>query len=83
VEREVGQPLDVIDEPGITAAVGDTPVLVVHDRDDRFIAFEQGQRLRSALPAAKLHETSGLGHGRLLADRGVITRILDFVSDGA
>ncbi|WP_052367878.1 alpha/beta hydrolase [Algiphilus aromaticivorans] len=83
VEREVGHPLDAIEAAELAPAMGDTPVLLVHDRFDRRIPYEHAQRLRAGLSRAQLHETRGLGHQRLLADAGVIARVLEFLDQHA
>jgi pimeloyl-ACP methyl ester carboxylesterase len=54
------------------------PVLVVHDRDDARIPFEQGADLARLLQASELVETSGLGHRGPLDEPAVTGRIADF-----
>lgn len=83
VEHEVGHPLDVIEAAELAPAMGDTPVLLVHDRFDQRIPYEHAQRLYAGLHSAQLHETRGLGHQRLLADAGVIARVLEFLDQCA
>ena len=57
-----------------------TPLLVLHDRHDREVAFDHGRKLASLWPDAELVPTEGLGHRRVLRDPGVVesaTRFLD------
>jgi pimeloyl-ACP methyl ester carboxylesterase len=61
----------------------DAALLVIHDRDDREVAFAHADRLAAAWPGARLWPTSGLGHRRILRDPGVIAGTLEFVRDGA
>ena len=54
--------------------------LVVHDRDDRIVAWTQGARVARLWPGARLLSTDGLGHGRILADEQVARTAAEFVS---
>jgi len=49
----------------------EAPLLVIHDRSDRQAPFSHGQRTREAWVNARLHETEGLGHMRILRNEGV------------
>lgn len=49
-------------------------LLVIHDRGDKEVPFEDGVELTAAWPKAQLVETTGLGHMRILKDAGVIER---------
>src|SRR5262249_33884953 len=60
----------------------DAALLVVHDRDDREVAFVHAERLVAIWRNATLHATSGLGHRRILRDDAVIAEILEFVRHG-
>lgn len=55
------------------------PVLVVHDREDREVPFEDGASLAHAARVGHLHVTSGLGHNRILRDESVVDTVVDFV----
>ena len=59
-----------------------TPVLVVHDRDDREVPYASADRIVRAWPSATLVATSGLGHRRLLRDPDVIRRVVAFAASG-
>jgi pimeloyl-ACP methyl ester carboxylesterase len=65
-------------EPRAVAPRLRLPALVVHDRGDRINAFADGQAYAGAIQGAQLLATEGLGHRRILADEGVIARILAF-----
>ncbi len=56
-----------------------TPVLVIHDRRDRQVAFDSVADHLHAIPHAVVHETDGLGHNRILADEGVRAAGVDFI----
>ena len=55
------------------------PALIVHDRDDQLIRFEEGARIARAWPGAELIETRGLGHTRILRDAGVVEAAVRFI----
>lgn len=59
------------------------PLMVVHDRDDGEVPWEDGSRLASAWPGARLITTRGLGHRRVLRDPAIVAAAVDFLSSGA
>mgnify|MGYP001014279981 CR=1 FL=1 len=58
-------------------------ILIVHDRDDRIVSFEQAQELAWRTNGSILHATEGLGHNRVLRNDAVIARVVAFVSGEA
>lgn len=56
------------------------PLLVIHDRNDRQAPFSHGQRTRDTWPDARLHETEGLGHMRILRNEGVAKVATEFLA---
>jgi pimeloyl-ACP methyl ester carboxylesterase len=61
-------------------AKDERPLLVVHDSEDSETPFEGGRRLAAAWENGRLHETSGLGHRRILRDRDVVAEVVSFVA---
>jgi pimeloyl-ACP methyl ester carboxylesterase len=57
------------------------PALVIHDREDKEVRWEDGAAIAGAWPAARLVTTQGLGHRRILRDATVIDHIAGFVND--
>jgi pimeloyl-ACP methyl ester carboxylesterase len=57
-----------------------SPTLLIHDANDRSVPLALSRELASAWAGALLHETNGLGHGRVLDDPAVTERIAAFVS---
>jgi len=57
--------------PRVSAAT-----LIVHDREDRINRFADAEAYRAAIPGARLLETSGLGHTRLLRDEQVLAAVV-------
>lgn len=61
--------------PGLSS-----PLLVIHDRDDREIPWSNIAALASDWPTARLHSTEGLGHRRILRDPAVVRQVVAFLS---
>lgn len=59
------------------------PLLVVHDENDREVAWADGAAIADRWPGALLATTRGLGHKRLLRDPEVVSRVVGFVSQPA
>jgi pimeloyl-ACP methyl ester carboxylesterase len=62
------------------SARGEQPLLVIHDSRDREVALSEGLRHVRNWPRARLLQTAGLGHRRVLDDRFVIEAAADFVA---
>ena len=77
VETRAGAPLDAVDVLRIARSLS-TPLLVIHDRADREVPFAAGRALADTWPGARLLETDGLGHQRILRDPDVVRAIVDF-----
>ena len=58
----------------------DVPALVIHDRDYHNVPWQQGKIIANAWPGARFMQTTGLGHGRILRDAGVVKAAVDFIS---
>jgi pimeloyl-ACP methyl ester carboxylesterase len=64
------------------AAVGPrvhSSTLIVHDRQDRINRFADAEAYRDAIADARLIETDGLGHTRLLRDDDVLQAVMKHV----
>ncbi len=57
------------------------PLLVISDKDDRQVPWQHGRAIAAACPTARFVATEGLGHSRLLADRGVIGQVIDYLTE--
>lgn len=73
-----------LDGLGIDQLVGDrdAALLVVHDRDDREVAFVHAERLAEIWRNATLHPTSDLGHRRILREDAVVGEAVEFLRHG-
>lgn len=56
-----------------------TPLLIVHDRDDPTVPWEEGAAIARSWPGAELVTTTGLGHRDIVKDLGVVARAVDFL----
>jgi hypothetical protein len=56
--------------------------LLVHDRTDSDVSYEQGVEMAEAWPGARLMATDGLGHRGLLRDAGVMREVVGFLGKG-
>lgn len=77
VEKRVGVSFD-----GLRASIAPQvtrPLLVIHDRLDREVPWEDGASIAEAAPDARLHTTHGLGHWRVLRAPEVVNTAIDFL----
>lgn len=63
----------------IAAVVKTPPLLIVHDKDDRETAWQDGADIAAAWPDTTLQTTTGLGHNRILRDPGVVDSAVRFL----
>lgn len=89
VVRHLDRPVEAttgvrVDDFDLDRLVGqtDAAVLVVQDRDDHRTPHAESAALVGRWPAATLVSTDGLGHRRVLADPGVVDRVVAFLADG-
>ena len=54
--------------------------LVIHDREDRDVPYDQGEGYANSLPNVEFVTTTGLGHRRILKDPEIINKIVEFIS---
>ncbi len=56
-----------------------TPGLIIHDKHDKEIPYEEALALHENWPDSKLILTEDLGHRRILRDKSVISKIVDYI----
>ncbi len=78
IERRLGVPWSTLDVARFAPQMR-TPLLVIHDREDAEVPWQEGASIAQAWPAATLSTTSGLGHRRLVRDPDVVREAVDFV----
>ena len=79
LEARVGMLVEDFALLGMAERTTAPPLLVVHDRDDRRLAWAASVELVERWPQARLVTTEGLGHSRLLGDGAVHEEIVRFV----
>lgn len=79
IERRARIPLDELHADEIARHMT-TPLLVIHDQEDREVPYASGRRIAEAWPGARLITTEGLGHNRILRDPDVIESAVHFVA---
>jgi len=55
------------------------PVLVIHDKDDSVVPWEEGKLIAQVWPGAKLLTTESLGHRQILRNRAVVDGSVEFL----
>lgn len=65
----------------VLGAAMDVPVLVVHDEHDPVVPLTEAQRLVCSLKNARLEQTAGLGHSRILSAAPVKDLIIRFICE--
>jgi pimeloyl-ACP methyl ester carboxylesterase len=80
VVDRVGVTFERLGPQPLTAGVM-TPLLVIHDRDDREVPYTDGLAIANAARNGQLHTTEGLGHRRILRDPSVVLTTVNFVND--
>ncbi len=78
LERRLGFRWRLMDIPRFAGAMT-IPLLVIHDREDRDVRWDDGAAIARAWPRAELLTTTGLGHHRIVSDPEVVSQILSFL----
>lgn len=77
-EQWLGTSWNTFNVPDVGRTRPVPPALVIHDRDDKEVRWEDGAAIAGAWPEARLVTTAGLGHRRILQDKAVAQQIVDF-----
>ncbi len=78
LERRLGFEWKQMDVPRFAPAMR-IPLLVIHDREDREVRWDDGAAIAAAWPGAQLVTTTELGHHRIVSDGAVIRQVLAFL----
>jgi len=81
LERRLGFSWKDLNIPALAPTMR-TPLLVVHDRDDREVGWGDGAAIVQAWPGAELVTTTALGHHRIVSDPAVIRQVVAFLDRG-
>ncbi len=77
-ERRVRRAWEAVEGPALASRLA-TPLLVVHDEQDREVPHAEAVETAQAQPGAQLLTTTGLGHRRILKDPQVIREVVRFM----
>ncbi len=80
LERRFGFTWSELEPLALAPRLPQPPLLLVHDREDREVPFEQAEALAAVWPGARLDETRGLGHRGLLRRPEVVERAAEFLA---
>jgi pimeloyl-ACP methyl ester carboxylesterase len=80
--RSTGLPPECIRLQSL-AARRSSPLLVIHDREDREVPWSDGEAVALAWPSATLLTTEGLGHQRILREGKVIQQAVGFLEQAS
>lgn len=82
LEKKYGADIDNIISADVNAAELSIPALIIHDKDDSEVPWQQGELLADAWPGARFVLTQGLGHTRSLRDSETIQQVVNFIAEG-
>jgi pimeloyl-ACP methyl ester carboxylesterase len=77
LEKVVDRPIEDFDVLEVDSM---PPTMIIHDRRDKQVSYNEGEQIADAWPSAHLVTTDGLGHQRILRDPGVVSKVVDFVT---
>jgi pimeloyl-ACP methyl ester carboxylesterase len=66
-------------KPADLVAQSNAAHLVVHDTDDAWVPYEEGEALAHAAKRGEVLRTERLGHHRVLRDPAVVTAVASFI----
>ena len=77
IERRFGMPITALQGRAL-GPLQTAELVVFHDREDREVSAEQGQRVAATWPGAHFVPVSGLGHRRIVRDASIVSATVDF-----
>jgi len=80
-ESRLGVPMSSLDVPTL-ARHATAPLLVFHDPADAEVPWHDAAAIAQAWPGARLVDTPGLGHNRILRDAQVVSQTVSFLTVG-
>lgn len=80
-ERWLGMPWSAFNVPDIGRCRPVPLTLVIHDRDDSEVDWQDGAAIAGAWPGASLLTTDGLGHRRILHDAATLAKAVGFLDE--
>jgi len=77
--KKFGVPFEEVGALRLIEEVKDTPLLLIHDIEDREVSISHPKVLQKKYPTAHLIKTEGLGHIRILKNTDVIKYCQEFI----
>lgn len=77
-DREFGVDLEIYSSYNVAKNIK-TPVLVIHDTDDEDVQVQCAYAIHQNLKHGELMITTGLGHRKVLGDKKVLEKIINFI----
>ena len=78
VLERFGKPVDYFSAANFTKSIN-AKGLIIHDKKDRIIPYEDGLLIASRYKNSELVSTSGFGHG--LKDKSLTPKIIEFINN--
>lgn len=78
-EKKFGEPMENY-AASFAARSVEIPVLIIHDENDEEIPIQAARNIHRNLKFGQIFITEKLGHRKILGDKKVIEKILDFIS---
>jgi pimeloyl-ACP methyl ester carboxylesterase len=82
VAERAGAPWDDFELPPLVKRITAPPLLAVHDPADRVTRYADSVAIAKVWPDAELVSVPGKGHQGILRDPDLVTRAVDFVTQG-
>lgn len=80
IEKEYGYSMEH-DNPYVLLEHLDSEVMIVHDRQDRVVPYQDSSKIANQHSNIFLHATAGLGHKHIIKDKNTIDAVLQYLSD--
>ena len=78
-DKKFGQDMDTL-SGAVSAEDVHIPTLVIHDKNDVDVKIDSAHEIHASLENSELFVTEGLGHRRILGNKQVIKKILNFLT---
>ena len=79
IQNKFGNDVLTLIATEFNAKVVSIPALIIHDKNDKEVPWQQGEQLSKAWPGSRLKLTEGLGHRRILRNDAVINMAVEFI----
>lgn len=79
IQNKFGNDVLTLIATEFNAKVVSIPALIIHDKNDKEVPWQQGEQLSRVWSGSRLKLTEGLGHRRILRNEAVINMAVDFI----